>query len=140
MLKNKTLAVLGVGKLGEALISGLLKKGDLKPQDIVGSVAHEASIDRIKERLGISASLNNKEMVRGKDLIIVAVKPQNMDRVIREIADELTTDQVIISVAQSGDSLGQRTHEAIMNPFGDDDATRSRATLPGGKEAPSSAH
>ena len=101
MLKNKKLAVIGVGKLGEALISGLLKQGDLTAADISGSVAHEASIERVKSRLGIEAGLDNRDLVRGKDLIIVAVKPQNMDKVIRELAEVLIEGQLIISVAAS---------------------------------------
>ena len=101
MLKNKKLAVIGVGKLGEALISGLLKKGDLKTEDISGSVAHETSINRVKERLGIEVSLDNRKLVAGKDVILVAVKPQNMDKVIREIADILSPEQLIVSVAAS---------------------------------------
>ncbi len=101
MLKGKTLAVVGVGKLGEALISGLLKQGDIKASDITGSVAHESSIARVQDRLGIKTLLDNKEVVRGKDLVILAVKPQNMDKVAREIKDVLSKDQIIISVAAS---------------------------------------
>jgi pyrroline-5-carboxylate reductase len=101
MLKGKKLAVIGVGKLGEALISGLLKQGDLKASDIAGSVGHESSIKRVKERLNINVSLDNRQVVDGKDIIILAVKPQNMDRVVREIADVLKPSQLIISVAAS---------------------------------------
>jgi pyrroline-5-carboxylate reductase len=101
MLKGKKLAVVGVGKLGEALISGLLKQGDLKKSDITGSVGHEHSIGRGKERLGIDVCIDNKAAVKGKDLIIIAVKPQNMNKVVREIAEVVTPDQLIISVAAS---------------------------------------
>lgn len=101
MLKNKKLAVIGVGKLGEALIAGLLNKGDLTASDIAGSVGHDSSIKRVKERLGIEMTLDNRALVKEKDLIILAVKPQNMDRVLREIADVLTPDQLVISVAAS---------------------------------------
>lgn len=101
MLKNKRLAVIGVGKLGEALISGLLKQGDLKTKDIQGSVAHEASIKRVQEKLGIEVKLDNRELVRGQDVILIAVKPQNMDRVIRELADTIKPEQLVISVAAS---------------------------------------
>jgi pyrroline-5-carboxylate reductase len=101
MLKGKKLAVAGVGKLGEALISGLLKQGDLKPADITGSVGHDTSIDRVTERLGIEVMLDNKKLVAGKDLIILAVKPQNMDKVVREIKDVVTPDQLVITVAAS---------------------------------------
>jgi len=101
MLKGKKLAVIGVGKLGEALISGLLNQGDLKIGDIAGSVAHESSIARVREHLGIETSVDNKKLVQGKDLIILAVKPQNMDKVAREISDVVKPHQLVITVAAS---------------------------------------
>jgi pyrroline-5-carboxylate reductase len=101
MLKGKKLAVIGVGKLGEALISGLLKQGDLTKNDIVGSVAHAASQERVENKLGIKVSLDNRQTAQGCDLLILAVKPQNMHSVLTEIEDVLTTDQLVISVAAS---------------------------------------
>lgn len=101
MLKGKKLAVVGVGKLGEALISGLLKQGALSAGDITGSVAHEASVDRVKKKLGIEMSLDNRQTVNGADLVILAVKPQNMHSVLTEIEAVLTPDQLLISVAAS---------------------------------------
>ncbi|MBS1956173.1 MAG: pyrroline-5-carboxylate reductase [Cyanobacteria bacterium SZAS-4] len=101
MLKGKKLGVIGVGKLGEALIAGLLKQSDLDVTDIIGSVHHEASIDRVKERLGISTTLDNRELTKDRDIILIAVKPQNMDKVVREIADQLKPNQLLISVAAS---------------------------------------
>lgn len=101
MLKNKKLAVIGVGKLGEALIAGLLNKSDLTVDDIAGSVGHEPSLLRVRDRLGITVSLDNRSVVAGKDIVILAVKPQNMDRVLKEIKDVLTESQLVIPVAAS---------------------------------------
>lgn len=101
MLEGKKLALLGVGKLGEALIAGMLKNSSLKPADITGSVAHSASIARVKERLAINVSTDNKAVVADKDIIIIAVKPQNMDAVTREIAPILSPEQLVITVAAS---------------------------------------
>ncbi len=101
MLKGKKLAVVGVGKLGESLISGLLKQGDLKVSDITGSVGHEASIARVRERLNIETVLDNREVVKGKDIVLLAVKPQNMNFVLKELEDVLTEKQLVVSVAAS---------------------------------------
>lgn len=101
MLKNKKIAVIGVGKLGEALISGLLKHKDLNPEDIAGSVKHERSIKRVSDRLPIKVVLDNNELVADRDIIILSVKPQNMDHVLAELNPHLTRDQLIISVAAS---------------------------------------
>lgn len=101
MLKGKKLAVIGVGKLGEALILGLLKQGDLRRENIAGSVGHEDSIMRVKERLGIKVLSDNQLLVKGCDIILLAVKPQNMDLVVREIADTVTPQQLLVTVAAS---------------------------------------
>lgn len=101
MLKDKKLAVIGVGKLGEALIAGLLKDGAIDAKSVWGTVAREASISRVQERLPINVGLDNKEAVKGKDIVILAVKPQNMDKVLKEIDSVVTADQLVISVAAS---------------------------------------
>ncbi len=101
MLSGKKLAVIGVGKLGEALVAGLCKNSTLNKEDVSGTVAREVSIERVSKKLGINVGLDNKAAVKGKDIIILAVKPQNMDRVLAELKDVLTADQLIISVAAS---------------------------------------
>jgi pyrroline-5-carboxylate reductase len=101
MLKGKKLAVVGVGKLGEAVIAGLLKQGEVKASDIAGSVGHEASLGRVRERLGIEATLDNRGLVEGRDVVVLAVKPQNMERVLAEMAGSLTPGHLLISLAAS---------------------------------------
>jgi len=101
MLKDKKLAVVGVGKLGEALIAGLLRNGAMDSGNISGSVKQESSIKRVEEKLGIKAGLDNRAMVKDADIVILSVKPQNMDKVVTEISDVLRDDQLVISVAAS---------------------------------------
>lgn len=101
MLKEKKLVIIGVGKMGEALILGLLKKGDLEKAQICGTVRHEISLARVKDRLGIAVSTDNRQSIEGCDIIILAVKPQNMDQVLQEIASTVTAKQLIISIATS---------------------------------------
>ncbi len=115
MLKGKKLAVIGVGKLGEALIMGLLKQDKLRKADIAGSVAHEESLRRVQERLGIEATLNNRELVAQSDIILFAVKPQNMETVLQEIAGEVTPQQLAITVAASITTgfVEERLHRSV---------------------------
>ena len=99
MVKPRKIAILGVGKLGEALVAGILKQGQLKAGDIVGSVAHPESAQKARASLGIEVLLDNVAAVKGADLVILAVKPQNMDAVARGIAEALEPHQVVVSVA-----------------------------------------
>jgi pyrroline-5-carboxylate reductase len=101
MLSGKKLGIIGVGKLGEALVSGLLKESEIRREDIIGSVNHEPSIARVQDRLGIQCTLDNRKTAEGRDVVLLAVKPQNMDHVLREIAPVLNPQQVIITVAAS---------------------------------------
>lgn len=101
MLRGKKVAVIGLGKIGEALVTGLLRKGEQLRSDISGSVGHERSLARVRENLGIEATLDNRAAVAGRDIVLLAVKPQNMDRVAREIAPAITPQQLVITVAAS---------------------------------------
>lgn len=101
MLANKSVLVIGVGKIGEALVSGLLGKGSLTATSITGTTNHQMTADKIHERLNISVGTNNRESLRGKDIVIIAVKPQNMQAVLAEIAQDLKPNQLVISVAAS---------------------------------------
>jgi pyrroline-5-carboxylate reductase len=101
MLNGKRFGVIGAGKLGEALVAGLLRQGELHRDDATASVKHEASVERVRERLGIRATTDNRAVVAGSDVVLLAVKPQNMDAVVREIADVVTSEKLVISVAAS---------------------------------------
>lgn len=101
MLADKSISVIGVGKLGEALISGLINSNTVSKNNITGSVAHENSRDSLREKLGIDILLDNRALIRGKDIVILALKPQKMAQVLNEIKDIVTENQLIISVAAS---------------------------------------
>lgn len=102
MLIDKKVTVIGVGKIGESLISGLISAGKLRKENITGTVRHMESLARISSKLpDLQVTLNNAEAIKGKDLIILAIKPQVMKDVLADIAEELLEDQLIISIAAS---------------------------------------
>ena len=99
MLKEKNIAVLGVGMVGKALISGLVRSRIINPERIAGSTAHPESAKLAAERLGVKVTTDNLELIKGKDLVILAVKPKTVPKVLAEIKDSLTVEQLLISVA-----------------------------------------
>jgi len=98
---SRRYAVIGLGTLGEALVAGLLKTGEVQKADVVGTVAHESSFARVKEKLGVTVTRDNREAVKGADVVLLAVKPNNMDTVLKEIAGVITPKQLVITVAAS---------------------------------------
>jgi pyrroline-5-carboxylate reductase len=78
-----------------------LKKGDLKKKDIAGSVKSEASLDRVRKKIGIEVTLNSRNLVKNRDIVLLCVKPQDMDKTVRQIAPSFQPHQLVITVAAS---------------------------------------
>src|SRR5438105_2862622 len=99
MAGNRRIAILGVGKIGESLLAGLLSSGWRKPGDIVVTGRREERLQEVSERHGVEATLSNPEAVEGAGLIVIAVKPQDFDVLLGEIGGLIDQDQTILSVA-----------------------------------------
>ena len=101
MFENKKIAVIGAGKLGEALISGMIDAGIVRKEQFIATAAHRERIDHIGKKLGIATTLSNGEAVRQSRLVLLCVKPQTAEEVLRQITDDLTPDHLVISVVAS---------------------------------------
>jgi pyrroline-5-carboxylate reductase len=100
-LSGKRVAVLGTGKIGSILLKGLLEKGLLSRQSTFATVQHEERARALTEKLGISVGTDNLAAVRDADIIFVCVKPQVVQEVMEQIRTNISSKQLIISVAAS---------------------------------------
>lgn len=116
MLKNKKLAVLGAGKLGEILIKGLLEAGVIDVANVRVTAGHQERLDAMRERFGVAGTLSNKVAAATADVIILAVKPQTVPIVVAEIGDSLRPSQLLISVAASVSTAFIEKHLAAPVP------------------------
>jgi pyrroline-5-carboxylate reductase len=96
---SRKLAVLGAGKAGEALIAGVISSGWRTPAEIVATARHQEHLDQLAERHGIETTLSNVEAVGGAGIVVVAVKPQDIEGLLTEIAGAVTAEQTVISIA-----------------------------------------
>jgi pyrroline-5-carboxylate reductase len=96
---SRKLAVLGAGKAGEALIAGVISSGWRTPAEIVATARHQEHLDQLAERHGIDTTLSNAEAVGGAGIVVVAVKPQDIEGLLAEIAGAVTAEQTVISIA-----------------------------------------
>jgi pyrroline-5-carboxylate reductase len=98
-VNERRVAVLGAGTIGEALIAGLLSGGWREPHEIVATGRREERVDELREKLGVEATLSNADAVADAALIVIAVKPQDFDVLLEEIASVVTPEQTVLSVA-----------------------------------------
>ena len=89
-------AILGAGKIGEALLAGLLSSGWT---NVAVSTRRAERADELRERHGIEATLSNVEAIAGATVLVVAVKPQDIAELLDEIGSLITPEQVVLSVA-----------------------------------------
>ncbi|MEU0478632.1 pyrroline-5-carboxylate reductase [Streptosporangium sp. NPDC006013] len=91
------IAILGTGKMGEALLSGLLRAG-FKPGDVMATARRAERGEALAKQYGIRV-VSNAEAAKSADTIILAVKPQDMGLLLAEIAAHLPADRLVISAA-----------------------------------------
>jgi pyrroline-5-carboxylate reductase len=99
MKLNQNLTIIGVGKMGETLISSLLKNKVIESGQICGTTSREDSAVKIREKYVIGVGIDNQEAVIKSDIIILAVKPQMISKVLAQISSQLDESKLIISIA-----------------------------------------
>jgi len=100
-LSDQHLAVLGTGKLGSILLRAYLKQGLFSPKRVTATVRHQEKAATIAVELGVTGSTNNRKAVKGADIVLLAVKPQVVGDVLKEIKPGLGKHTLVISVAAS---------------------------------------
>src|SRR5208282_1924437 len=100
-LTDKKLAVLGTGKLGGILLRAYLKQGLFSAKRVTATVRHEEKAAALARELGVNVSTHNRNAVKQADVILLAVKPQVVGDVLKEIKPALGKDTLVISVAAS---------------------------------------
>jgi pyrroline-5-carboxylate reductase len=94
---SSVIGILGAGKMGEALISGLLRAGR-PPSGIVAVARRPQRAAELRERYGVQLT-SAADAAKTADTLLLTVKPQDMAALLDEIAPSVPADRLIISVA-----------------------------------------
>jgi len=113
---ERRIAILGAGRIGEALISGLLSSGWRDPADLAASARREARVAELSERFGIAATTSNAEAAAGAALVVIAVKPQDLDSLLGELGTLVQPDQTVLSIAAAVPTAAIERHLASGVP------------------------
>lgn len=92
------IAFIGGGNMGEAIIGALLEKKLSVPADISVSDISEPRRQYLKKQYGVAVASKNREAVSGKNVVVLAVKPQNLPEVLADLKGCLKPDQLVLSI------------------------------------------
>lgn len=104
-LTGKTIGFIGAGAMAEAIISGILKRGFAKPDNVWASDTDEARLKLFFDKWGLNTTTNNVELVKKADVVILSVKPFVLKSLLEEISTTVSTAHLLISIA-AGISTG----------------------------------
>ncbi|MPZ87330.1 MAG: pyrroline-5-carboxylate reductase [Nitriliruptorales bacterium] len=94
---EETLAILGTGRLGEALVDGLLRSGGALPDRLRCSTRRPARARELTERFGVKADTDSAGAAAESDVLVLAVKPQNLRDLLAEIGPKVSASKTVIS-------------------------------------------
>lgn len=101
MAKKQTIGILGLGKIGEAIVSGIGRSPLAGQTEFIASTRSPESAAAAAKRLSIRCGTDNRAVVEAADLILLAVKPHQAAKVLEEVAPALRKNQLLISVCAS---------------------------------------
>jgi pyrroline-5-carboxylate reductase len=123
-LESVTIATVGSGVMAEAMVVGLLRGNLVTPDQVVASHPRAERRAELQATHGIRVVASNTEAVTGADVVILAVKPQMLARVGREIGNALRPGQLVLSV------LAGPTTRALVATLGHDQVVRAMPNTP----------
>ncbi|MCJ7425643.1 MAG: pyrroline-5-carboxylate reductase [Dehalococcoidales bacterium] len=111
------IAFIGGGNMGEAMLAAVLARALAQPESIsVSDVSHKR-LEHLKKQYSVTVTPDNPEAISDKDIIILAVKPQNLAEVMAELKDNLNPAQLILSIiagAKISTIFLGLTHNAVV--------------------------
>jgi pyrroline-5-carboxylate reductase len=123
-LSRRTIATVGSGVMAEAMIAGLLRGNLVKPDQVVASHPREERRLQLERDYGIRSVARNTDAVQDADVVLLAIKPQMLVRVGREIGPELRKGQLVLSI------IAGATTAALTGILGHDQVVRSMPNTP----------
>jgi pyrroline-5-carboxylate reductase len=118
------IAFIGGGVMAEAMIRGLLKKGIVKPGDVVASDVSAERRTLLKESYRVKTVAKNVSAIKGADVVVLAVKPVTLGHVLLEMRGKIQTEQLVVSIAAG------RTMDTIASGLGHGAVVRSMPNMP----------
>jgi len=97
----ENIGIIGLGRMGRCVVKGLLETCEYQKDQIYFTTKHDETGKAVEKELGIKLAKTNEALVACSATIILAVKPQNMGEVIKEIGPKIDSSRTVVSIAAS---------------------------------------
>jgi pyrroline-5-carboxylate reductase len=98
MLADRRIALIGAGMMGEAMIAGLLDQQLVTPDQITATGPREERRVELRDRFGLHVTEDNRDAAEGADIIVFALKPQMLPRVLPTLRGAVHPDDLVLSI------------------------------------------
>ncbi|UMZ74079.1 pyrroline-5-carboxylate reductase [Natranaerofaba carboxydovora] len=98
MNNDQTIGIIGTGNMGNALLKGFIESKSISTKNIYAYDADENKVKNIASELNIEKASTIDELVKVSDIIFFAVKPQNIEELLRQIPTDNSTNKLFVSV------------------------------------------
>ncbi len=116
MENQPAVAIIGAGVMGEAIISGLLNKKLTVPGQIRASDPLQDRRIELQAKYGIIPAADNPAAVRNAEVVILAVKPQRLDRVLSSLRNQIPASALVLSIVAGAsiEQISQQLNHTII--------------------------
>jgi pyrroline-5-carboxylate reductase len=99
VLTNKRIGIIGSGNMARALVSGLLRTDRAERELLTVSNHKKEKCELFTREFGVETTSDNSAVVERSDIVVLAIKPQVMRKVLREVSSRVTAEKLVISIA-----------------------------------------
>jgi pyrroline-5-carboxylate reductase len=124
-LQDTTVAFIGAGVMGEAMIKGLLHKALISQHRVIAADPHQDRLQELKQHYDIKTTMQNAEAVADADIVVLSVKPQVLSKVAGDLTNLIHTNAMILSIV-AGVSIA-----SIEQQLGNQQIIRAMPNTPG---------
>ncbi|MEI6856324.1 pyrroline-5-carboxylate reductase [Psychrilyobacter sp.] len=95
----KKIGFIGCGNMSQAMIGGIVKAEIFQGKNILVSDLNKKSLETVANKYGVTTTIDNLEVAKGSDILVLAVKPNLYNVVISQIKDTVKSDVIIVTIA-----------------------------------------
>jgi pyrroline-5-carboxylate reductase len=96
---SKKIGFIGCGNMAKAIVKGVLNSNIFLSKDIIVSDINLEMLEKIKLEMGIEITLDNKEVAKKVDYIVLSIKPNMYEKIIQEIKEDIKEKTLVITIA-----------------------------------------